>query len=160
MILLAVTLVMTGLDVMAQTVKPFGKADNITVAAGVTTNYTEVALDNVAEGVFYRELDEFMVRNFSGTGTGTVTVSALDIGVTTQVYNAGSHIPDYSTISYPRRTQAVQSIAGYVVTGNVAVATSTVVSNYVPYAASKLLIKITQPASATANVYKYSIRAK
>ena len=84
----------------------------------------------------------------------------LDIGVTTQVYNAGSHIPGYSTVSYPRRAQEVQTWAGFVVTGNVAIAKSTVVTRNEPYMAKRLLIKITQPASATANVYKYSIRAK
>ena len=51
-------------------------------------------------------------------------------------------------------------LAGFVVTGNVAVAANTVVTRNEPYMAKRLLIKITQPASATANVYKYSIRAK
>ena len=156
--MLAVTLLLAGFAVQAQS--PYGVSDDITVAAGVTTNYTEVALDDVGRGVYFRELDEFIFRNASGTATGTVTVSSLDIGVTTQVYNAGSHIPGYSTVSYPRRAQEVQTWAGFVVTGNVAIAKSTVVTRNDPYMAKRLLIKITQPASATANVYKYSIRAK
>lgn len=156
--MLAVTLLLAGFAVQAQS--PYGVSGDITLAAGVTTNYTEVALDDVGRGVHFRELDEFIFKNSSGTATGTVTVSSLDIGVTTQVYNAGSHIPGYSTVSYPRRAQEVQTWAGFVVTGNVAIAKSTVVTRNEPYMAKRLLIKITQPASATANVYKYSIRAK
>ena len=58
------------------------------------------------------------------------------------------------------QAQEVQTWAGFVVTGNVAIAKSTVVTRNEPYMVKRLLIKITQPASATANVYKYSIRAK
>ena len=156
--MLAVTLMLAGFGVQAQ--NPYGVSGDITVAAGVTTNYTDVVLDDLGRGVYFRELDEFIFLNASGTATGTVTVSSVDIGVTTQVYNAGIHIPGYSTVSYPRRAQEVQTWAGFVVTGNVAIAKSTVVTRNDPYMAKRLLIKITQPASATANVYKYSIRAK
>lgn len=156
--MLAVTLMLAGFGVQAQ--NPYGVSGDITVAAGVTTKYTDVVLDDLGRGVYFRELDEFIFLNASGTATGTVTVSSVDIGVTTQVYNAGIHIPGYSTVSYPRRTQEIQTIAGFVVTGDVAVATNTVVTQNEPYMVKRLLIKITQPASATANVYKYSIRAK
>lgn len=158
-ILMAVMFMMTGFCVMAQT--PFFAADDITVAAGVTN----VAVDNIVLAdnngpVAFRELDEFIVKNVSGTGTGTVTLLSVDIGVETQIMNAGSHVPGYSTISYPRRTAEVQSAAGWVVTGNVAVAKSTVISDYVKYGVRKLKINIAQPASATPNVYRYSIKAK
>ena len=50
---------------------------------------------------------------------------------------------------------AVQAQSPYGVSDDI-----TVVTRNDPYMAKRLLIKITQPASATANVYKYSIRAK
>jgi len=158
-ILLAVMFMMTGFCVMAQS--PFYAAGDITVAAGVTNVVKDdITLYDTSGPCAFRELEEFIVKNVSGTGTGTVTLLSVNIGVETQIMNAGSHIPGYSTISYPRRTAEVQSWAGWVVTGNVAVAKSTVVTNYEKYGVRKLKINIAQPASATANVYRYSIKAK
>lgn len=71
--MLAVTLLLAGFAVQAQS--PYGVSGDITLAAGVTTNYTETALDDVGRGVYFREFDEFIFKNSSGTATGTVIYS-------------------------------------------------------------------------------------
>lgn len=91
----------------------------------------------------YRDLEEFAIVNSSGTGTGTVSLIAYEIGIETTVCPTNALIPKASLISYPLR--------GY--------------SNSVAYGSEKyrvrnLKIKIAQPASATSNIYRWSIKSK
>lgn len=162
MSLTMVAMLMLAMGAMAQSVRTDGfAAGTIIVPAGATNAFAADIRVCPENGVpAFRALDEFIVKNVSGTGTGTVYLSYVDIGVETQVMNAGAHEPAYSTISYPRRTASVQSWAGWVVTGGVAIAKATVVSDYVPYNVRRLKVYIAQPASATSNVYWYSIKAK
>lgn len=145
----------------AQAQLPYYKAGEITVGAGVTNVSTDtINLFDDARSIGFRHLKEMTFENVSGTGTGTITVASVDMGVTDTVFNAGEHIPAATTIAYPYRTNAVQSIAGWVVTGDVAVAKSTIVSNYAEFNVRQLKIKIEQPASATATIYRYTIKAQ
>jgi hypothetical protein len=134
----------------------------VVVAAGATNGFDQAVLGDLV-GPFAGgclDLDEFKVYNVSGTGTGTVTLLESDIGVETQLYNAGSHIPGYSTVSYPRRTQERSSTAGWVVTNDLIVAKASVVSDYEKYTVRTVKIKVAQPVSATPNVYRWCIKAK
>ncbi len=135
--------------------------DTITVAAGITNLTTDaVSIHDPGGPVMYREVEEFLVINASGTGTGTVYLISSEIGIDTTIASAGAHVPGASSVNYPLRAFTEQSMAGWVVTGNVAVAKSTVVTGYENYKARTLKVKITQPASATANTYRWAVKAK
>lgn len=136
-------------------------AGDVVVAAGATNAVSDpIVLGDVSGPNACLDLDEFIIYNVSGTGTGTVTLVAVDIGVDTQIMNAGSHVPGYSTVSYPRRTQSASSTAGWVVTNDVIVAKASVVSTYEKYSVRSVKINVAQPASATPNVYRWCIKAK
>lgn len=179
-------LVMTAVFTWAQS--PVYKTGTIRLAAGITNYAVAVSLCDDGESN-YRYLDCFKFKNTTGAGTGTVVVSSADIGITTTVYNAGSHIPKYSTVSYPRREQAEYVTAGYVstnfpvqyvnagysiTTGGVSVTQSTVTNYYMSsavglqtmtqtkyerYACRVIVITVTQPSSPTDTVYTYSLFA-
>jgi hypothetical protein len=182
----------TLLAMMVQSVsaQPAYVSDQITVAAGATSASKTFLIGDASGPIQVRDLDSFTIVNTSGTGTGTVTLLTVDFGVETSIFNAGAHIPAYSTVSYPRRTATEASqefwaptntpvpyvTAGYsVTTGNVAVVQSTVtnyymqtsaiklsgvLSKYVPHTARWVKVNIAQPASATDNVYSFTIIAK
>jgi hypothetical protein len=134
------------------------KTNTITVPAGVTNVATSFSIcdDGTTN---YRYLDCVKFIHETGPGTGTITVVSMDIGIETAVYNAGAHVPSYSTVSYPRREQAMNTSAGWVVTNNVIVAKSTVDTAYDKYACRIIKINIAQPSSALANTYRYSLFA-
>ena len=155
--LLAIMFVMVGSVYKADAKTPF--FGEITVAAGETNVVSgDILLGDKSGDIGYRDLDSFEIINSSGTGTGTVTLVSSDMADTT-ILSAGAHIPGASTLNYPLRSYTEQSIAGWVVTGNVAVATSTIVTGYAKYGVRRAHIQITQPASATANTYRWLIKA-
>jgi hypothetical protein len=187
-LILAVALM--ALMVQSVSAQPSYVSDQITVAAGATSASKTFLIGDASGPIQVRDLDSFTVVNTSGTGTGTVTLLTVDFGVETSIFNAGAHVPAYSTVSYPRRTATEASqefwattnrpvayvTAGFsVTTGNVAVVQSTVtnyymqasaikldgvLSKYVPHTARSLKVNIAQPASATDNVYSFTIIAK
>lgn len=132
----------------------------IVIAAGATNGLDTAILGDTSGPTGCLDLDEFIIYNVSGTGTGTATLVAVDIGVDTQIMNAGSHIPGYSTVSYPRRTQSASSTAGWVVTNDVIVAKASVVSTYEKYSVRDVKVNVAQGAVAAPTVYRWVIKAK
>lgn len=149
--------VMIAVCIMAQS--PVYKTGTITVPAG-TTNVTHVFSICDDGQPNFRLLDCVKFIHDTGPGTGTISVVEMDIGIETAVYNAGSHVTGWSTVSYPRREQAVKTSAGWVVTNDVIVAKSTVDTAYEKYACRVIKINVAQPSSALVNTYKYALYAE
>lgn len=135
----------------------------VTVAAGATTATTPVTFGQPSGSDLWI-VDNVETRISSGTGTGLVTFAIANIGstipvaiTTNLVVGTGAYRarPKYSW-SYS------QTVGGYVVTGNVAVATSTTqtIPMYSDYMARTMEVTVTQPATNVATVYQFSISVK
>jgi len=162
----------------------------VRIAASQGTNTSSDIWIGEADGsIGAREIEEFSVINYSGTGTGTVTLLMIDGGIETTIYNAGALIPGASVVVYPQRTVTEASVAGYGVTNYpvafytaqniesndalIAVGTATnyymqtaqtavtaTTTKYVPYRVRQAKVRITQPNAAAVDVYNWVIKTK
>lgn len=138
----------------------------IKVPAGVTNvvHFPE-GLGYTSDGVKvgYRELDEVLFINSTGTGTGTVTLSSYDIGLATTIATYSNIVPTASATSKPQITHVAESTASFLVTGvsnDVVVATNTITTKYTSPTFRDLKINIGQKASTVDNTYRYMIKAR
>lgn len=107
----------------------------------------------------YRELDEILVVNTSDSITGAVFVAKSELGVSTLLETYNTILPGDSATSRPRVTIDTQTIAGHMISNNVLVATTTVVTDYERPSFKNILITITNAPSAKDGVFLYMIKA-
>lgn len=146
----------------AQTKTPVYVTGTITVPAGATstTVYPEKLAYVGTDGIqSYRELEEFMVKNQSGTATGHVFVVARDLGVETAIASYATLLPAASTGSKPTVSWTKESVAGWVVTNDVPLAVTTTITGYKRPTFRELAITVTNMPSATASTFWYMIKA-
>lgn len=170
---LAAVMLVAGSMALAQT-RPVYKTGTATMPAGETNLYINVeGLKVVGDDLLltYLKLDQVAFKNVSGTATGTVTFYSVDLNNDNQMEQIANVIPGAYSSTFPRRSVPLQSqtIAGWVVTNDLAdatavivpVSTTVVTTNYVPYTFRQLKLFINQAAtSATDNVYQYLIKAE
>jgi hypothetical protein len=158
-LMLAVAFALTG-AVHAIEVAPGFVSRDFVLAAGVGTNTTEdIRLYDVPGPLAYRDLDEFIFQN-GATGLVTVTLYAVNLNDESAIATLSDLAVGSTTYVRPRRSELSQTIQGWVVTGDVAVATSTVVSNTVPYSVRRVRVKVVQDIHAAPVTHKLQIKAK
>ena len=150
-------------NVVAQQ-KAMFKTDVITLAAGVTNKTITVDLManpiEINNPIAYRELECFTFKNISTSITGAVFVTAVDGGVDVPLLSYIEQKPGDGFVEYPLRQCLASVAAGWVVTGDVAIAKSTYTTNYVPYNVRSLEVVVTQALSSVEQKYLYTIKAK
>ena len=144
--------------------KAMFKTDVITLAAGVTNKTITVDLManpiEINNPIAYRELECFTFKNISTSITGAVFVTAVDGGVDVPLLSYIEQKPGDGFVEYPLRQYLASVAAGWVVTGDVAIAKSTYTTNYVPYSVRSLEVVVTQALSSVEQKYLYTIKAK
>ena len=135
----------------------------VTVAAGATSGTTAVTL-GTAGGSDLWAIDNVEARISSGTGTGLVTFAISNIGSTIPVAITTNLVVGTGAYrAHPKYSWSYsQTVGGYVVTGDVAVATSTTqtIPMYSDYMAKTMTVTVSQPATNVATVYLFSIGVK
>ena len=134
----------------------------IVIANAYGTNTTsEFWIGNADAAILgTREIESFSVYNASGTNAAIGYLIMTDGGFDTTIGTSASVVAGVGSIVYPVRTLTDATIAGWVVTGNVAVATSTVVSKYVPYNVRKAKVRMIQSLTLGPGSYDFVIKAK
>lgn len=150
-------------NVVAQQ-KAMFMTDVITLAAGVTNKTITIDLManpiEINNPIAYRELECFTFKNISTSITGAVFVTAVDGGIDVPLFSYTNQEPGDGFVEYPLRQYLASVAAGWVVTGDVAIAKSTYTTNYVPYNVRSLEVVVTQALSSVEQKYLYTIKAK
>lgn len=160
--IVAVTMIAN--PVFAQTDNlPVYATGTITVPASATnttvypTGLALVGKDGVQS---YRKLEEFMVKNQSGTATGHVFVVSRDLGVETSIDSYATLLPSTSTNSNPTVSWTKESTAGWIVTNDVPIEVTSTLTGYKRPTFRELAITVTNLPSATASTFWYMIKAE
>ena len=107
LMLLAAAAVMSGLmcPMPARCEKPvtgWSVSNQVTIAAGATNATAEIALNDWG-GTESPIIQALVVRNASGTGTGTVTFAAVTAGVSYDIASTNSLLPGTTAAIWPKR---------------------------------------------------------
>lgn len=148
--------------VFGQTKTPVYVTGSITVPASATstTVYPENLAYVGAGGVqSYRELKEIMIKNQEGSLTGQVFVASHDLGVETILATYTDLLPETSTGSSPTVSWIKESSAVWVVTNDVPLAVTNVVTGYKAPTFRELSITVTNLPSTKASTLWYMIKA-
>jgi hypothetical protein len=106
-------------------------SNQVTVAAGDTTATSEIFLNDWA-GAESPVIQALVFKNAQGTGTGTVSFSAVNAGIAYEVATSNSVVPGASAALWPKRFWY-----------------SGVYTNSEPYPANRLKVTVTQSAANT-----------
>lgn len=149
-------------SVFGQTKTPVYVTGTITVPASATSttvypnNLAYVGVDGIQS---YRELKEIMIKNQSESLTGQVFVVSRDLGVETPLATYTNLLPETSTGSSPTVSWIKESSAVWVVTNDVPLAVTNVVTGYKAPTFRELSITVTNLPSAKASTLWYMIKA-
>ena len=112
-------------------------------------------------GDTYKDVDKVTVLNDSAV-TGTTVIYMVDQGVLTQIGTSGALTTGTSGVIYPRRSYT-EAWSGFVVTGDVQVASTATTTKYEMYPAKSVwLITTLAGANGTAktDALKYSVYSR
>lgn len=142
---------------LAQAEKPYANEQVISVTKGPQVAYTNLWDMDSKE---YKQVEKITLRNDTAQ-TVTFVTSMVDAGITT-VINTSVVTTGSSAVAYPRRS-FTEAWSGFVVTGDVQVASSATTTKYEMYPAKYLRTIATLAGTngiAAANALGFSVYAK
>lgn len=132
------------------------KSGTITLAATATSG--EAIVDLGEAGNETRDLSRVVAYHSAGNGTGTVAFVTYDIGVEGAVCSSGSLTNGVSYTGWPQY-KYTQTNSVNVVTGDVALVVSDLITEARQYPVRYIKVKVTQPSFPLSNTYKFSVFA-